>query len=149
MRRVVIAVALLAVLALAGCANAQGDVASLVIQFDNRGSKVMSKDTNNKILKALAENVFLVAPGQVTTVSGLGQSSLTNHQSTVTYLAVGPAKNGKSVFQNCQTNTKSGWFSGSTVEKALKKATDTWAIGDSVKVQKAQCSLPRSGRKMM
>eukprot|EP00775_Hariotina_reticulata_P010782 gene10782-10939_t len=120
----------------------------LTIQFDNRGSKVLSKDTNARILKALAEKVFLVPVGNVATVSGIGQSGLLNHQSTVTYAAVGPSVNGKTVIANCQTNTKSGWFSGAQVEKALKKATDTWMPGDSVKVQKASCSLP-TGRKMV
>jgi len=40
----------------------------------------MSKDTNARILKALAEKVFLVPVGNVATVSGIGQSGLLNHQ---------------------------------------------------------------------
>lgn len=51
-------------------------------------------------------------------------------QSTVTYVAVGPTTNGKSLLANCQASVKSGWFSKSSLEKSLKKATDTWAIGD-------------------
>jgi hypothetical protein len=43
-----------------------------------------------------------------------------------------------------QANTKGGWLSGSTAAKEIKKATDTWAPGDSVKVQSATCA-PAAG----
>ncbi|KAF8055830.1 hypothetical protein HT031_006605 [Scenedesmus sp. PABB004] len=130
--------AVLAVLMLASAAVARaqmgGNVATITIEFDNRGSKVMDKNTNAKVIKALADNVFLTAtPTQVEMAGGIGQSSLLNHRSTVVYTAVGATRNGKSVLANCQAAVKSGWFSGSTVEKALKKATDTWMPGDSVK----------------
>lgn len=71
-------------------------------EFDNRGSKVMSKDTSAKIMKALAEHAFLVPAGKVVQVGGVGQSNIVNHKSTVIYAATGPASNGKSVLANCQ-----------------------------------------------
>lgn len=43
---------------------------------------------------------------------------------------MGPATNGKSVYQNCVDSVKKGWFSGSQVEKDLKKASDSWWPGD-------------------
>ncbi len=43
-----------------------------------------------------------------------------------------------------QANTKSGWLSSSTAAKEIKKATDTWAVGDSVKLQAATCA-PAAG----
>ncbi|KIY91958.1 hypothetical protein MNEG_16005 [Monoraphidium neglectum] len=39
----------------------------------------------------------------------------------------------------CTANTKDGWFSSSNGKKCIKKYTDTWAIGDSVKLEKANC----------
>jgi hypothetical protein len=39
-----------------------------------------------------------------------------------------------------QANTKSGLFSSSNAAKEIKKATDTWAVGDSVKLQSAACA---------
>lgn len=111
----------------------------------------MDKSTNQKILKALCEKVFQVKScQQVEMVGGLGQSSLINHKSTVVYAAVGATSNGKNVLQNCQANIKSGWFRGSELERSLKKATDTWLIGDSVKVKAANCGTPVAGlgRKM-
>jgi hypothetical protein len=39
-----------------------------------------------------------------------------------------------------QANTKSGLFSSSNAAKEIKKATDTWAVGDSVKLQSATCA---------
>jgi hypothetical protein len=138
-----------AVLAFAGVARAQsGNVAILTVEFDNRGSKTMDTKTANKILTALADKVFLTPFKQVTMAGGLGQSTLFNHQSVVVYTAVGPTTNGLSVLANCQANIKKGFFSGSTLEKSLKKATDTWLPGDSVKVKKAACSAPKTGRKM-
>jgi hypothetical protein len=139
------------VLAFAGVARAQNsNVAILTVEFDNRGTKTMDSKTSSKILGALADKVFLTqTPKQVTMAGGLGQSSLFNHQSVVIYTAVGPTTNGKSVLANCQANIKKGFFSGSTLEKSLKKATDTWLPGDSVKVSKAVCSVPKTaGRKM-
>lgn len=53
---------------------------SVQIQFDNRGSKVMSADANKKITAALAKYVFMVPPGNVQKATGMGQSSLVNHQ---------------------------------------------------------------------
>lgn len=46
-------------------------------------------------------------------------------QSVVTYNAVGPTLNGKSVLANCEANTKGSLFSSSTAAKEIKKATDT------------------------
>jgi len=51
-------------------------------------------------------------------------------QSVATFTAMGPATNGKSVYQNCVDSVKKGWFSGSQVEKDLKKASDSWWPGD-------------------
>jgi len=147
MKACLIALGLL--LAVAG-AVAQADQAQIQIQFDNRGSKVMSPDANKKITAALAKHVFKVAPGNVQKSTGMGQSSLLNHQSVVSYIATGPTTNGKSVLANCQANTKSGWLSGSAAAKEIKKATDTWAPGDSVKVQSATCApIKPAGRKMV
>ena len=35
---------------------------------------------------------------------------------------------------------RDGWFSSSNAKKCIKKYTDTWAIGDSVKLQAANCA---------
>jgi hypothetical protein len=73
----------------------------------------------------------------------------------VTYAATGPTLNGKTPYDNCVAASKSGWISSSQVKKEIKKATDTWMPGDSVKVEKAVCqqfkSAPnaRVGRKMI
>jgi hypothetical protein len=78
-----------------------------------------------------------------------------NHKSTVTYAATGPTSNGKTPYDNCVAASKSGWFSSSAVKKEIKKATDTWMPGDSVKVESATCAQFKSspntrvGRKMM
>jgi hypothetical protein len=139
------AIAAVLLLAFAGVATAQ-NAATLTIEFDNRGSKVMDKGTNAKILKALCEQVFMTKTcNQVEMVGGLGQSNLVNHKSTVVYAAVGATNNGKTVLQNCQANIKSGWLRGSVLERSLKKATDTWLPGDSVKVKKASCGTPVAG----
>lgn len=159
MARTQMALALVAMIAFAGVAHAQQtrpvnaaprvDTASLQVQFDNRGSKVEGK--KDTLIKAVA-SMFQVSPSQVS-MNVLGQSSLLNHQSVATFAAVGPTKNGKSVYQNCVDAVKSGWFSKSQVSKQLNKASDTWWPGDSVKVQKATCSAPGqrqvSGRKML
>lgn len=50
------------------------------MQFDNRGSKVMDASSEKKIIAALAKHVFLVPAGNVVRSTGMGQSSLTNHQ---------------------------------------------------------------------
>jgi hypothetical protein len=137
------AVLLLCGLALvAGAPPAQpgSQTASVTIQFDNRGNKVMSDNTRSEIEKALAKYVFMVPAGNVKQSSGIGQSTITNHQSVVTYLATGPTTNGKSLVANCEANTKNGFFSSSEAKKAIKKATDSWLPGDSVKVQSAKCS---------
>jgi len=157
MKAFIAAVCLLA--AVAGAyAQAGADGAMITIQFDNRGSKVMSPDANKKIVAALAKHVFMVPPGNVVRSTGIGQSSLLNHQSVVTYTAQGPTTNGKSPLANCQANIKSGWLTGSVAAKEIKKATDTWAPGDSVKLQSATCApaagvvkpAPRpAGRKMV
>eukprot|EP00882_Tetradesmus_deserticola_P000701 GHRQ01000766.1.p1 GENE.GHRQ01000766.1~~GHRQ01000766.1.p1 ORF type:complete len:187 (+),score=48.02 GHRQ01000766.1:61-621(+) len=136
-------------LAFAGVATAQ-NAATLTVEFDNRGSKVMDKNTNAKILKALCEKVFMTRScQQVEMVGGMGQSNLINHKSTVVYAAVGATTNGKTVLQNCQANIKSGFLRRSELEKSLKKATDTWLPGDSVAVKNANCGSPVAlGRKM-
>ena len=129
--------------------------ASLMLNFDNRGSKVMSDSVSSKIMAALAKTVFQVPANQVFQVSGVGRSNLVNHKSTVTYAATGPTLNGKTPYENCLAAAKGGWFSSSTVKKALKAATDSWMPGDSVKVESATCAQfksaanNRSGRKMM
>ena len=51
-------------------------------------------------------------------------------QSTVVYVAQGPTLNGKSTLANCQAAAKTGWVTNSALNKALKKATDTWIPGD-------------------
>ena len=59
-----------------------------------------------------------------------------------------------------QANTKASLFSSSNAAKEIKKATDTWSIGDSVKLQSATCApaagvvkaapvAPKTGRKMI
>lgn len=111
-----------------------------MITFDNRGSKVMSDKASSKIMAVLAKYVFQVPAGQVFQVSGEGRSNLVNHKSTVTYAATGPTANGKTPYDNCVAASKSGWISSSTVKKEIKKATDTWMPGDSVKVDAAKCS---------
>lgn len=118
---------------------------ALTVEFDNRGSKVMDQKTSQKILGALADSVFKVPAKQVSMAGGMGQSSLLNHKSTVTYLAVGSSLNGKSLLENCNAAVKGGWFSKAVLEKAVKKATDTWAPGDSVTVKSASCSAPQTG----
>jgi hypothetical protein len=52
----------------------------VTIQFDNRGSKVMSPDAEKKIIAALAKHVFMVPATNVVRSTGMGQSSLVNHQ---------------------------------------------------------------------
>ena len=50
------------------------------------------------------------------------------------------------------TNTKKGWFGRSSeAAKAIKKATDSWAIGDSVKLENAVCANTgaKTGRKLL
>lgn len=151
MARTLAVVAVLAMFALAGVAQAQprADTASLQIQFDNRGSKVEGKKTT--LINAVAK-ILKVDPKQIS-MNVIGQSGLLNHQSVATFSAVGPAANGRSVYQNCVDAVKSGWFTKSTTAKELNKATDTWMPGDSVKVEKATCSAPGqkqvSGRKML
>jgi len=114
-------------------------VVTLTVQYDNRGSRVMDKSVNDKIIKALAESVFMVPVSQVALVGGVGQSSLINHKSVAVYQAVGPTSNGKSLLKNCEAATKSGIFSSSAAYKAVKKATDTWMPGDKVKIESATC----------
>jgi len=150
MARTSLALAIVAMVALAGAAQAQQDIATIQIQFDNRGSKV---EGQAKKLSAALAKLFQVPASQVSFTGVTKQSTLLNHQSVATFTAVGPSLNGKSVYQNCVATVKSGWFSKSAVEKNLKKATDSWWPGDSVKVQKATCGAPGqkqvSGRKMM
>jgi len=132
---------LLALLGAASLVSVMGqNVATITIEYDNRGSKVMDKSVNAKIIGALATSVFQVPASQVAMVGGLGQSSLFNHRSTVSYTAVGPTTNGKSPYANCQAAIKSSLFSSSTAYKAIKKVTDSWMPGDKVKVERAVCS---------
>jgi hypothetical protein len=79
---------------------------------------------------------------QVTVVSGLDQSGLLGTSSVVTFRAVGPTTNGKSVLQNCKDNTGSRWLGlrSSVAESEVKKATDTWFPNDSIEIDKAECS---------
>jgi hypothetical protein len=44
----------------------------------------------------------MVPASNVVRSTGMGQSSLTNHQSVVTYTAAGPTSNGKGVLTNCE-----------------------------------------------
>uniref|UniRef100_A0A383VXQ7 Secreted protein n=1 Tax=Tetradesmus obliquus TaxID=3088 RepID=A0A383VXQ7_TETOB len=127
----------------AAASNAAGaDAASLTLQFDNRKSSVLDGAKRQKVLNALAKNVFLVAPGQVSVVSGLDQSGILRSQSVVTFRAVGPTTNRKSVLANCQENTRGRLLGlrNSVAENEIKKATDTWWPGDSVEIQKATCA---------
>lgn len=159
MLKLVVGVLALSVASANAAAVPSGGPASLMIEFDNRGSKVMKEGTADKILSVLAKNVFNVPVSQVFQVSGEGRSNLVNHKSTVTYAAQGPTLNGKSVYDNCVANTKKGWFSSSTVAKEIKKVTDTWWPGDSVSVKKTTCAefkltgmtnkSSKSGRKLM
>lgn len=135
-----VCVALLLAVAVGVRAQLSGQSASITIQFDNRGSKVASPSVNQKVIRALADSVFRVPPGQVRLVGRMGQSSLFNHQSIVTYRAVGPTLNGKSPLVNCQAAIKSGWIRSSPAKKAIEKATDGWIPGDSLKLEKATCN---------
>jgi hypothetical protein len=151
MARTMIALAIVAMFALAGVAQAQPrpDTASLQIQFDNRGSKVEGKKST---LIAVVARMLKVDPKSVS-MNVIGQSGLLNHQSVATFTATGPTTNGKSVYTNCAESVKSGWFTKAAANKEINKATDTWMPGDSVKVEKATCSAPGqkqvSGRKML
>jgi hypothetical protein len=75
-------------------------------------------------------------------VSGLDQSGLLTSQSVVTFRAVGPTTNRKTVLQNCKDNTGSRWLGlhSSVAESEVKKATDTWFPNDAVRIQKADCA---------
>jgi hypothetical protein len=81
-----------------------------------------------------------VPENQVFLVSGQGQSNLINHKSTYTFAATGATTNGNTILANCQAAAKNGWFSSSDLAKQIKKATDTWMPGDSIKVKKATCA---------
>jgi hypothetical protein len=64
----------------------------------------MSPSINQKVVRALADAVFQVRPTQVRMLGGIGQSGLFNHQSIVTYQAVGPTLNGRTPLANCQVS---------------------------------------------
>lgn len=55
-------------------------ICRVTMQFDNRGTKVMDASTEKKIIAALAKHVFQVPAANVVRSTGMGQSSLTNHQ---------------------------------------------------------------------
>ncbi|GBF98840.1 hypothetical protein Rsub_11605 [Raphidocelis subcapitata] len=136
MARATIVVALL-VVAL-GVASAQ-EAVGLTLQFDNRGSKVSDPKKAAQILAAIADCVCNVPPSSVKYSGTIGQSTLLNHQSVSSFQCSGPTKGGKSLLDACKSNTKDGWFSSSNAKKCIKKYTDTWAVGDSVKLQQANC----------
>jgi hypothetical protein len=79
---------------------------------------------------------------QVTVVSGLDQSGLLRSQSVVTFRAVGPTTNCKTVLQNCRDHTASRLLGlrDSKAQSEVKKSTDTWFPNDAVKIQKADCA---------
>lgn len=137
MARVTFALALV-MLAL-GAAQAQ-DAIGLTLQFDNRGTKVADPKKAAQILAAIADCVCNVPPTQVKYSGTIGQSSLLNHQSVSSYQCVGPTKAGAPLLSTCKSNTRDGWFSSSNAKKCIKKYTDTWAVGDSVKLQAADCA---------
>uniref|UniRef100_A0A383VXG1 Uncharacterized protein n=1 Tax=Tetradesmus obliquus TaxID=3088 RepID=A0A383VXG1_TETOB len=122
--------------------NAGADAASLTLQFDNKKSSVVDGSKRQKVIQALAQHVFLVPPSQVSVVSGLDQSGILRSQSVVTFRAVGPTTNRKSVLANCQENSASRWLGlrNSVAKNEVKKATDTWWPGDSINIQKASCA---------
>lgn len=122
--------------------SAGPDIATLTLEFDNRGSKVQGKE---KAMVAALAKAFGVPPSQVSSGGVIGQSSLFNHQSVASFTITGPAQNGKSVYDNCLAVVKKGWFTKSQLTKDVNKASDTWMPGDSLKVEKATCGAP--GRK--
>jgi hypothetical protein len=80
---------------------------------------------------------------QVTVTGGIDQSGLlSGTESVVTFRAVGPTTNGKSVLANCKDNTSSRWLGlrDSVAQNEVKKATDTWFPNDSVEIDKAECT---------
>ena len=111
-----------------------------MLQFDSRGSKVSDPKKAAQILAAIADCVCNVAPTQVKYGGTIGQSSLLNHQSVSSFSCVGPTKTGKSLLDTCKANVKDGWVSSSNAKKCIKRYTDTWAIGDSVKLESANCA---------
>ncbi|KAI8468474.1 MAG: hypothetical protein J3K34DRAFT_427202 [Monoraphidium minutum] len=129
----------LAVVLFCGVAHAQESV-GLTLQFDSRGSKVRDNKKTAQILGAIADCVCKVKVGQVKAGAVLGQSSTFNHQSIATFTCEGPTKDGKALLATCNSNIKDGWFSSSNAKKCIKKYTDTWAVGDSIKLEKATCS---------
>lgn len=66
---------------------------------------------------------------QISVVGGVDQSGFLSSQSVVIFKAVGPTTNRKTVFENCEANTKGFLFFDSAAQKAVKKATDTWWPG--------------------
>jgi hypothetical protein len=76
------------------------------IQFDNRGSKVMSKDAETKIIAALAKHVFMVPASNVVRSTGMGQSSLVNHQVRGTTCTGAAASAHASLLQLLEGSTK-------------------------------------------
>jgi len=150
MSRTAMFVAILAMVAIAGAgAQSQGpDMATLEVQFDNRGSKVEGK--SRELIAAVAK--ILQVPASQVSMNAIGQSTLLNHQSVASFSALGPTANGKPVYVNCMEAVKNGWFTKSEVAKDLHKATESLWPGQSVKVQKATCGAPGvkpSGRKML
>jgi hypothetical protein len=79
---------------------------------------------------------------QVTVAGGIDQSGLTGTSSVVSFRAVGPTTNRKSVLANCKENTGSRWLGlrDSVAQSEVKKATDTWWPNDSVEIDKADCA---------
>jgi hypothetical protein len=69
----------------------------LILQFDNRGTKVADPKKAAQILAAVADCICDVPPTQVKYSGTIGQSSLFNHQSVSSYQCVGPTKAGKPV----------------------------------------------------
>eukprot|EP00775_Hariotina_reticulata_P013131 gene13131-13261_t len=101
--------------------------ATLTVQFDNSKRSVVKPDVNAKIIDALAKYVFLVpSRTQIQSVSGIDQSGILTSQAVITYRAVGPTTNGRSVL--AKANIKSGFLglTSSPLEKQIKRATDTW-----------------------
>eukprot|EP00879_Flechtneria_rotunda_P000114 GHRR01000173.1.p1 GENE.GHRR01000173.1~~GHRR01000173.1.p1 ORF type:complete len:179 (+),score=21.71 GHRR01000173.1:23-559(+) len=138
---VVLFAGLLSVFAAVSVAQ-ERDAATATLQFDNSQRAVVEGSKAEPIIQALAKEVFYVPPEQVTLVNGIDQSGFVTAQSVVTFLAEGPTTNGNTVLDNCNKNTRGGWFglTDSPAENAIEASTDTWWPGDKVEVQKATCA---------
>ncbi|KAF6257699.1 hypothetical protein COO60DRAFT_1461027 [Scenedesmus sp. NREL 46B-D3] len=118
------------------------DAATLTLQFDNRFVLQAACLVCKQPLHVLCCTTARLLCPQVTVVSGLDQSGLLGTSSVVSFRAVGPTTNGKTVLQNCKDNTGSRWLGlrDSVAKDEVKKATDTWWPNDSVEIDRAECA---------